>query len=694
MPDAHAFLRSLTVVLAVAAVTTVLFRRLRLPIVLGYILAGLIVGPHVPIPLIADREVVHVLSELGVILLMFSLGLEFSLPRLARVAPTAGVAALVQATTMAWLGFMVGRLLGWTVMESIFTGAVICISSTTIIAKVFDDQKVGGRLRELVVGILLIEDLIAVLLMAGLTAVATGAGVSATALAPTVGRLAAFLAGLMAVGMILVPRFVRYVGRFGSAETTLVTSVGICFATAYVAQMFGYSVALGAFIAGSLVAESGRGEEIEHLVKPLKDVFLAVFFVSVGLSIDPALLARYWPAAAMLTVVVIAGNIVSVSLGAFLAGSGTRTAIMAGMSLAQIGEFSFIIATLGITLRVTGEQLYTVAVAVSALTTITTPWLIRASEPVASFVDRALPGRLQTFATLYGSWLERLRAGSTDRKAAGVGRITRLLALDALALSALVIAAAVGLPRAAQAAAGATGMSAGVARALLVALAVALSLPLIAGIGRLSRRLAEAALPPKGTGVDLDLAPRRALSVTLQLAATLVTVLLVLAATAPFLPGYPLVVALFVVLVAFAVAIWRSTKNLQSHVRAGSQAVVHALAKYARADTARQSRPMLEISALFSGMGDPVAVGLLPDSPSVGHSLADLNLRGRTGATVLAIVRDGTEIIAPTADERLQGNDLLALAGTHEAVEAARIMLLEGGEGSKGSEGGEGSEAG
>src|SRR5690554_3297145 len=213
MHDAAEFLRTLTIVLATAAVTTVAFQRLRQPVVLGYIIAGLIIGPHVPIPLVADVEVVETLSELGVILLMFSLGLEFSLAKLVRVGPTAGVTAVIQSAIMAWLGFMVGQAFGWSVFESVFAGAVVAVSSTTIIAKVFDEQGIGGRLRELVVGILLIEDLIAIVLMAGLTAVATGAGLSAAAFAGTVGVLLGFLVALLVVGMLIVPRFVRFVLR-------------------------------------------------------------------------------------------------------------------------------------------------------------------------------------------------------------------------------------------------------------------------------------------------------------------------------------------------------------------------------------------------------------------------------------------------------------------------------------------------
>src|SRR6266550_2251939 len=422
MQDAHAFLTSLTVVLAVAAVTTVVFQRLRQPVVLGYIIAGLIVGPHVPIPLVADPNVVQTLSELGVILLMFSLGLEFSLRKLMAVGPTAGLTALLQSSLMVWLGFTIGRLFGWTTLESLFAGAVIAISSTTIIAKAFEEQGIRGKLRELVVGVLIVEDLIAVLLMAVLTAIASGSGLAAGPLAATIGRLAAFLVGLVGIGLLLVPRAIRAISRLHRRETTLVASIGICFTIALLAQAFGYSVALGAFLAGSLVAESGEEKQIERLVEPVRDIFGAVFFVSVGMLIDPALVARHWPAVVVLTAAVVIGKVVGVSLGAFLTGSGMRTSVQAGLSLAQIGEFSFIIAGLGLALHATREFLYPVAVAVSALTTLLTPWMIRASEPIAAWVDRKLPRPLQTFAALYGRPHRRPHHGDLGLDAGG-GRL-------------------------------------------------------------------------------------------------------------------------------------------------------------------------------------------------------------------------------------------------------------------------------
>ena len=294
MRDAHVFLQNLALVFCVAAVTTVISHRLRLPVVFGYLIAGMIVGPRVPLPFLVDEPTVRTLSELGVILLMFSLGLEFRLVRVARVAATSGLAALAETSVMAGLGFVAGRAVGWSSIESIFAGALVAISSTTIVSKSFAELGVRGPVTDVVFGILIVEDLIAILLLALLTALVAGTGVSAGAVAIVSLRLAAFLIALIGVGMLVVPRLVRAVVRTGSNEMILVASVGVCFAAALVALTFGYSVALGAFIVGSLVAESGESRVVESLVHPVRDLFVAIFFVSVGMLIDPRALAERW----------------------------------------------------------------------------------------------------------------------------------------------------------------------------------------------------------------------------------------------------------------------------------------------------------------------------------------------------------------------------------------------------------------
>jgi CPA2 family monovalent cation:H+ antiporter-2 len=701
MDDAHELLKAITVVLCVASVTTVVFQRLRQPVVLGYILAGLIVGPYVPIPLVAHRETIQALSELGVILLMFALGLEFSVRKLLQVGPRAGMVAIIQSSIMIWLGFVVGHAFGWTTRESIFAGAIIAISSTTIIAKVFDEQGIKGKLRELVVGILIVEDLIAILLMAILTALASGGDMSAGVLARSSGRLAAFLVGLVAIGMVLVPRAIRAINRLKRPETTLVASIGFCFAIALLAHELGYSVALGAFIAGSLVAESGEEKQIEPLIRPVRDLFAAIFFVSVGMLIDPAIIARHWLAVTVFTVLVIAGKVVGVFLGAFLTGHGTRTSVQAGMSLAQIGEFSFIIAGLGISLNATGDFLYAVAVAVSAVTTLTTPWLIRSADPVASFLDRKLPRPLQTFAALYGSWVERLRA-TADRKTvtARVKRLVKLLVLDVAILLALVIGTAVSAERIGALASAKLGLPAGLALLLVSLAAIALAVPFLIGVFRLIRGLgivlAQAALPAIEKGrLDLAAAPRRALVVTLQLALVLVVGLPILALTQPFLPGWAAAVTLGLLLVVLGLVFWRSATNLQGHVKAGAEMIVEALVKEASKGTATPHEDALDqIEALMPGLGELVPVRLDENSAAVGKTLAQLHLRGLTGASVLAIVRGKQGLIVPTAGEVLQAGDVIALAGTQDAVTAAIGVLAGTGAGAEREDAAAGESAG
>jgi monovalent cation:H+ antiporter-2, CPA2 family len=680
MVQAHEFLQSLTIVLVVAAITTVVFQWLRQPVVLGYLIAGLIVGPHLPIPLVADPDIVQTLSEFGVILLMFSIGLELSVRKLAAVGPTAGLTALLETSLMVWVGFTAGQLFGWTSLQSLFTGAIVAISSTTIIAKVFAEQGVSGKSRELVFGVLVVEDLIAVLLMTLLTAVASGSGLSAGPLAVTVARLLAFLIGLIVVGLLVVPRAMRAIGRLRRSETLLVASIGICFGMALVAQSLGYSAALGAFLAGSLVAESGEEKQVERLVEPVRDMFAAVFFVSVGMLIDPALVGRHWPAVLTLTAAVIVGKVVSVSVGSFLTGNGLRPAIQTGMSLAQIGEFSFIIAGLGVSLHATDAFLYPVAITVSALTTLLTPWLIRAAEPFASWMDRKLPRPLQTFAALYGSWLEELRA--TPRRqttASEIRRLLRLLVVDAAVLAALIVGTAASLSELAGVAERRVGVSDLVARGAIVGVAAVLAVPFCLGVVRSSRRLgmtlARAALPKTRRRVDYAAAPRRMLVVTLQLAGVLLVGMPLLALTQPFLPPLPGVVLFVLVLAGLGIGFWRSATNLQGHVRAGAQVVLDVLAAQTRPVEPAPARSFTDVHQLLPGLGTLAAVRLEAESPAVGKTLAQLKLRGRTGATVLAVTRAAGGVIVPTAKERLQAGDVLALAGTHEAIAAATALL-------------------
>lgn len=692
MHSATQFLTALTIVLGLAAATTILFQRLKQPVVLGYILAGLIVGPHVPIPIVADQHIVQTLSELGVILLMFGLGLEFSLAKLFRAAPTAGVTALIQCSVMTLLGFITAQALGWTTLESIFCGAIIAISSTTIIAKAFDEQGVQGKLRELVVAILIVEDLIAVVLIALLTGVSSGAGLSASELALTLARLLGFLIALVGGGLFIVPRVMRAVVRVGRPETTVIAAIAVCFGAALLAHEVGYSVALGAFVAGVLVAESGEARQIEPLVNPVRDVFGAVFFVSVGIMIDPSAIAEHGLAIMVLSVVVIVGKIVSVSIGAFLVGTGTRTSVAAGMSLAQIGEFSFIIAGVGLALGATGHFLYPVAVAVSAITTLTTPWMIRGAGSASRFVDAKLPKPLQTFVALYEGWIERLRGRRDSLSTAR--RLVRWLVLDIVAVAGLVIAVSLSFDWLRAWLVQALDLDRTVGRIVLVAIASTLALPLCVGILRTTRALAvhlADSVVPRSAGGELDLgqAPRSVLASALQLGGVAIAGLPLVALTTPFLPGYHALALLAIALGVLGIAFWRTARNLHGHVRAASHVLIEALATQAAAPadhdhhgTAAPPAPSTsaelhtQLDALLPGFTSWERVEVPPASRAVGRSLAELAMRAATGATVLATVRNGTGQL-PDAHAPLEAGDILVVTGTGDAIVAATNLLAE-----------------
>jgi CPA2 family monovalent cation:H+ antiporter-2 len=681
--DSHSFLQNLAVVLCVAAVATVVFQRLRQPVVFGYLLAGMIVGPHIAIPLVADLQTVRALSELGVILLMFSLGLEFSIRKLVQVSQKAGAVALFECSVMVSVGYLVGQMLGFTRMESIFTGAITGISSTTIIVKAFQEQKVKGRVTELVFGILIIEDLIAIFLLTILTTISRSGAVSPGDLALTAMRLAMFLTALIGFGLLIVPRAVRAVQRLANPETTLVASIGICFAAALVALSFGYSVALGAFIAGSLVAESGHEMEIERLVQPVRDMFAAIFFVSVGMMIDPVILADHWPAVLALTLAVIVGKVLAVTVAAFLAGHGRRTAMKAGMSLAQIGEFSFIIAGVGVTSGAIGAWMYPVAIAVSAITTLTTPLLIKLSNRAAASIDHWLPEPIQTVAALYGSWIERVRKTPrlpTERSA--TNRVIRIILLDAALIIALVIGVNVEIDRLSAMVSGMIGMPAERVRFIIVLIGGLIAVPLIYGLITSARslglHLAGRAFANAQQGrVDPADAPRRALVILVQLAVVLAVGIPVVAITQPFLPPNQGAFVLAILTLLLLLALWRNASNLQGHARAGAQIIASALANQMASSEGGSDEAKLldDVNAILPGLGEPVAIRVAPESIAVGRSLSQLNLRGATGATVLAIKRGENQIPTPLGREVVNSGDILAVAGAHDSIAIARALF-------------------
>jgi len=395
----------LSLILTMAGVITLIFKKLKQPIVLGYILAGLLVGPNFSLfPTITDIKTIEIWAEIGVIFLLFNLGLEFSFKKLVKVGSTAAITGLFEVGFMLITGFAAGQLLGWSKIDSLFLGGIIAISSTTIIFRAFEELGLKTQqFTRVVFGILVIEDLTAVLLMVLLSTLSISQQFAGMELFSSILKLFFFLTIWFMGGIFIFPTLLRRYRNLMNDESVLITSVALCFGMVFLVTQAGFSAALGAFIMGSILAETTHAEKIEHLLKPLKDLFGAVFFISVGMLINPALLMQYAVPTGILVLVVILGKTTYVTLGAVISGQPLRKSLQAGMSLSQIGEFSFIIANLGLSLKVTSEFLYPIAVGVSVITTFTTPYMMKASEPFYEWLDRKFPASWKLYLNRYSN---------------------------------------------------------------------------------------------------------------------------------------------------------------------------------------------------------------------------------------------------------------------------------------------------
>ncbi|MCB5191821.1 cation:proton antiporter [Methylobacillus arboreus] len=404
---AAAFIQDLAVIMLVAGMVTIIFHRMKQPVVLGYILAGLILGPHTPpFSMVHDNHTIEILAELGIVFLMFSLGLEFSLRKLRAVGATAVVAALVEIVVMIWLGYEIGSYFGWKPMDSIFLGAMLAISSTTIIVKALDELNMKHeRFAQMIFGVLIVEDILGIGIIALLSGIAATGQVSTMDAAITISNLTLFMVVALVLGIILVPKLLEYVASFKRDEMLLITILGLCFGFCLLVIKLDYSIALGAFMIGAIMAESRRIRAIERLIMPIRDMFSAIFFVAIGLMLDPVIIVEYAKPVIVVILVIIFGKIFACTLGAMAAGNDGRTSLRVGMGLSQIGEFSFIIASLGLTLGVTSSFLYPIAVAASVITTLTTPYLIKAADPLSSTLARNMPAKISQFFRLYSDWL-------------------------------------------------------------------------------------------------------------------------------------------------------------------------------------------------------------------------------------------------------------------------------------------------
>lgn len=559
---AISFIQDLAVIMLVAGVVTILFHRFKQPVVLGYIVAGFIIGPHTPpFGLIHDEETIKTLAELGVIFLMFCLGLEFSLRKLFKVGATAFIAAFMEITLMIWIGYEIGRWFDWNTMDSLFLGAILAISSTTIIVKALNDLKMKNeRFAQLIFGVLIVEDILGIGIIALLSSIAVSGSVSHEEVFSTVGKLSLFMIVALVIGILLVPRVLAYVARFESNEMLLITVLGLCFGFCLLVVKLEYSMVLGAFLIGAIMAESRQLLKIERLIEPVRDLFSAIFFVAIGLMLDPAILLEYALPIVVITIAVVLGKMLSCGLGAFIAGNDGRTSLRVGMGLSQIGEFSFIIAALGMTLQVTSSFLYPVAVAVSVLTTLMTPYLIRAADPLSLKLAQVVPGRLSRVLGLYGEWLRSIQPqGEGALLAAMIRKILLQVGVNLALVIAIFFAGGYFAPRIGRYLQGWI-LEPSWQKGMIWGAALLLSLPFLIAAYRklkaLSMLLAEMGVKPEMAGRHTQRV-RRVISEVIPILSLLVIFLLLSALSASILPTNELLMVIAVVAAGVAALLWR-----------------------------------------------------------------------------------------------------------------------------------------
>ena len=395
MAELPSMIKDLALILVMAGIVTLIFKKLKQPLVLGYIVAGFLVSPHMPYTAsVVDMESIHLWADIGVMFLLFSLGLDFSFKKILRMGASPIISTCTIIFCMSMLGLAVGRAFGWGQMDCIFLGGMLAMSSTTIIYKAFDD--LGLRQQQfagLVMSVLILEDILAIVMMVMLSAIAHG-NLEGGQMLHSVMSIVFFLVLWLVVGIFAIPLFLRSVRNLINNEVLLVVALGLCCAMAVLSTQVGFSSAFGAFIMGSILAETIEAERIEKLVEPVKNLFGAIFFVSVGMLVDPKILVEYAIPIALLVLTILVGQSVFGTFSFMLGGESLKSAMRCGFSMAQIGEFSFIIASLGLSLGVISDFLYPVVVAVSVITTFLTPYMIRLATPAYSNLESHLPNKL------------------------------------------------------------------------------------------------------------------------------------------------------------------------------------------------------------------------------------------------------------------------------------------------------------
>ncbi|MCF0176338.1 MAG: cation:proton antiporter [Bacteroidales bacterium] len=662
------FVRDLAIILISAGLFTIVSRALKQPLVLGYIIAGFLVGPHITVfPSVTSMEQVKQWSDIGIVFMMFALGLEFSFKKLLKVGGSAMTVAGGKFIGVFVLGYLVGQALSWTTMESIFLAGLLSMSSTAVVIKAYDDMDLKGRpYAPLVFGTLVVEDLIAIILMVLLSTMAVSNGFSGWQMVSGMGKLAFFLVLWFLVGIYVIPTALRYARKWVNDEILLIVSIGLCFGMVTVATSVGFSSALGAFVMGSILAETVEGEHIEKLVGGIKNLFSAIFFVSVGMMLDPGVIAGYWPVILLLSVVVILSHLTFAGAGAILAGKGLDNAIHTGLSLSQLGEFGFIIAGVGVSLGVMREFIYPVIIAVSVITTFTTPYMIKLSTPLSKMLHEKLPQR----------WVEAMSESEDDTSSTAernewkvllTAYFTRVLVYGVL-LVAILIAAESFLPKLTERVL--PSLSEGVRSAIEFAVTLSIMTPFLLGLTSAPESL-------RKPSARLAKENRRNLwpLVGLILLRLFIAVAFILALTASHFElawWTLLLVALGMLVLFFAI---RRNVRTQGGIEQKFMSNLNA-----REEDERRRKPIsASVDRHLKAYNMRIKTVTVPqESLYAGQALKEIPFRAQTGVSIVDIRRGSRNLVIPSGDERIYPGDILLAVGTEEQVMAFDAMVSNG----------------
>ncbi len=650
----------LALILITAGVITVIFKWLKQPLVLGYILAGFFIGPYFKwFPVITDPSSVHVWSDIGIVFLMFALGLEFSIKKLKKVGATGAITAFTELAIMFLVGNTVGHLLGFKDMDCIFLGCMMSISSTAIIVKSFDDLRLKQqKFTSTVTAVLVVEDLIAVLLLVVLSTVSVSKTFNGGELAMSMVKLVFFLIVWFVFGIYLIPTFLRWMRRYMTEETLLLVAVGLCFGMVVLAAKAGFSTALGAFVMGAILAETIEADVIHRLVTPLKNLFGAVFFVSVGMLIKPEVLGKYWLPILVIALCIILFKSMAATLGVLLSGKPLKTAVQSGFCFCQIGEFSFIIAGLGMSFGVINENLYPIIVSVSILTTFVTPYMIKGALPTYNWLEPKLPAKVKDVIERYSS-----NSGGDDASRATIGKFIRKQLTGILLHG--VILAAIAL------------LSLGILRPFLDTLFKDLGIPqiwsrLLGLVGTLvimSPFLWAVAVKNVSKRKIREMFDTYRFSQAVVIPLLILRYFVALFSVGAVIAGYvDVAVGFLMVLAVIVVAVVLFSRRADGFYGQIEE-------RFTKNFNSRQAQAAFHIPA---GMENEFAMERLrmtAASPLAGKTLAQNEIRERYGANIVTIERGENIIDMPSKDEILMPADVLTVIGTEEQVSAIRADI-------------------